>query len=403
LKLIQINTSVNTGSTGRIAEDIGKSAMANNFESYIAYGRVARDTQSNLIRIGNEWDVRRHVLSTRLFDNHGFASIGATREFVQKLELLKPDIIHLHNVHGYYLNVEILFDYLSRTRIPVVWTLHDCWPFTGHCSHFERLNCYKWMTQCYECPNRTGYPESWWIDNSKRNYMKKRRLFTRLTNMHIAVSSQWLVDHLKDSFLREYPVHKIFNGIDLNAFKIMDDTTIRNKYALDNYKLILGVASTWNKRKALDDFIRLSRLIGIDERIVLVGIDRKQSTGLPSNIIPVDRTESIDELAAFYSASSVFVNPTYVDNFPTTNIEALACGTPVITYNTGGSPESIDKDTGIVIEKGDLEGLYAAITHVLKLGKPNFTIPCRKRAEKLFNKEDRYLDYIHLYQDLLNQ
>jgi putative colanic acid biosynthesis glycosyltransferase len=403
MKLLQVNSTVNTGSHGRIAEEIGQAAMQAGHISCIAFGRDSRTSYSETLKIGNLWDVKWHVLKSRLFDLHGFGTAQATRQFIEKIREFSPDIIHLHNIHGYFIHVEVLFNYLKTSGIPVVWTLHDCWAFTGHCAIFERVNCYRWQTQCFKCPNRHAYPESWWIDNSKRNYITKRRIFTGHNNLHLVVPSQWLADHVKNSFLGEYSVNMIHNGINLETFRIRDGTSARNRYGWGDYSIILGVAGTWKKRKALEDFIQLSRIIGHDERIVLVGLNRKQAATLAPGIIPVTHTESMEELSELYSIADVFVNPTYADNFPTTNIEALACGTPVITYNTGGSPETIDEQTGLVVEKGNIDALKNAVNKMLKTGKTHYSPLCRQRAEKLFDKNSRFADYLNLYDRILKQ
>ncbi len=401
-RLLLINTSINTGSTGRIAEEIGRLAANNGFDSYIAYGRVNNHSELKTIRIGCDWDFKMHALQSRLMDNHGFASRYATKKFLQQLKQIKPDIIHLHNIHGYYINVGYLFEFLKDVGIPVVWTLHDCWPLTGHCAYFDSVNCCKWQTECCHCPNIKSYPSSVIIDQSKRNFKKKRQLFTSVQNITFVTPSQWLKEIVKQSFFSSYPVKVIYNGVDINTFKPMSNIDIRYKYSIDSgYKIILGVASTWDKRKGLADFINLNQLTAENEKIVLVGLSKEQILSLPSGIIGINRTENINELAALYSIADVFVNPTWVDNFPTTNIEALACGTPVITYRTGGSPEAISEETGIVVNKGDIIGLYNAISKILQIDKEHYKHSCRQRAEALFNKSNRFQDYVELYRSLL--
>lgn len=401
-RLLLINTSINTGSTGRIAEEIGRLAANNGFDSYIAYGRVNNHSELKTIRIGCDWDFKMHALQSRLMDNHGFASRYATKKFLQQLKQIKPDIIHLHNIHGYYINVGYLFEFLKDVGIPVVWTLHDCWPLTGHCAYFDSVNCCKWQTECCHCPNIKSYPSSVIIDQSKRNFKKKRQLFTSVQNITFVTPSQWLKEIVKQSFFSSYPVEVIYNGVDINTFKPMNNIDIRYKYSIDSgYKIILGVASTWDNRKGLADFISLNQLTAENEKIVLVGLNKEQILSLPSGIIGINRTENINELAALYSVADVFVNPTWVDNFPTTNIEALACGTPMITYRTGGSPEAISEETGIVVNKGDIIGLYNAISKILQIGKEHYKHSCRQRAEALFNKNNRFQDYVELYRSLL--
>ncbi len=402
MKLLQINTIVNSGSTGRITEDIGAVLLANGHESFIAFGRGNRPSKSQLIKIGSEWDVYWHGIQTIVFDRHAFASKAATQKLIGEIERLKPDVIGLHNLHGYYINIEILFTYLKTTPIPVVWTLFDCWAFTGHCTYFDDIDCTKWIEGCSECPKKSKYPTSFFKDNSKSNYLNKKSLYAEFKNLRLVVHSQWLQNLVGKSFLGEVPTQHIFSGIDLDIFKPSPNSSeIIGKYKLESKRIILGVASTWDQRKGLNDFIQMSNYFLSEETIVLIGLNQQQLKSLPPNIVGIERTENVNELAALYSAADVFVNPTWQDNFPTTNLEALACGIPVVTYNTGGSPEAIDEATGFVIEKGNVQGLVAAVRTVLDSGKDHYRNICRQRAEQLFNKNDRYGDYLKLYESLL--
>lgn len=402
-KILQINSVVNFGSTGRIAEDIGQKAMGEGWESYIAFGRNDKPSTSNKLKIGNDWDIKWHGVETRLFDRHGFASRNATYKLIKSIDKINPSIIHLHNLHGYYLNIEVLFDYLSKINIPVIWTLHDCWPMTGHCSHFSFIGCDKWETQCKKCPQKKAYPSSIWIDNSYTNFSTKKKLFTSIDNMQIVTVSHWMAEIVKKSFLNEYPTKTIYNGIDLITFNLKNTEGIKLKYNLDNKFIVLGVTNIWNKTKGLQDFIKLASFLKNDEVIILVGLSRNQIGLLPDNIIGIERTENINQLVALYSSSDVFINPTWEDNFPTTNLEALACGTPVITYNTGGSPEALTSETGYVIEQGNINGIRIAMDFIKEKGKDAYVKPCRQRALKNFNKEDRYAEYVQLYEKLLDK
>ncbi len=402
-KILQINSVVNSGSTGRIAEELGQTAMNSGWKSYIAYGRNDRPSQSELIKIGNDWDIKVHGVQTRLFDRHGLGSRSATKELIEKINEISPDIIQLHNIHGYYINIEILFNYLRKTNIPVVWTFHDCWPMTGHCAHFTFVGCDKWKTQCFSCPQKKGYPGSYFLDRSKQNHKQKKKLFTSVNDMTIVPVSNWLADIVKQSYLKDYPIWVINNGIDVNVFSPQSGDGIRLKYGLADKFILLGVATEWGRRKGLHDFIELSKILKDDEIIVLVGLKEDQIKILPENIIGITRTESTQELAEFYSSADVFVNPTWEDNFPTTNLEAIACGTPVITYETGGSPEAIDELTGIVVEQGNIHKLTEAINQIKEKGKQSYSEACVKRAHRLYRKEDRYREYIELYEELLNK
>jgi glycosyltransferase involved in cell wall biosynthesis len=388
MRVLQINDVVNSGSTGRIAEDIGTTLIDNNHESYITYAKGDRPSKSHKVRVGNKFDIYSHGLKTLLTDKHGLGSKGATKKLIKDIDVIKPDIIGLHNIHGYYLNYKILFEYIKRKEIPVLWTLHDCWPFTGHCAYFERFSCEKWKTQCHECPLTNYYPRSF-VDRSFDNYLDKKAAFQGVTDLKIITPSHWLKKYVKQSFLKDYPVEVIHNGIDLNIFKP------NNKDFIQKEKIVLGVASVWHPRKGLFDFEKLRKILPSSFKIVLIGLTKKQISKLPEGIIGISRTENIEALVKWYNRATVFVNPTYIDNFPTTNIEAIACGTPVITYNTGGSPEAIDKNTGIVVDKGDVDKLAEEIQKIQK--DKQMIANCRLRAESLFDSKQRFLDYLKLY------
>lgn len=401
MKVLQINSSVNTGSTGRIAEEIGQALIRSGHESWIAFGRPVRSSQSATIRIGGAAGQFLHGLQTRIFDTHGFGSKKDTERFVQQAAALKPDIVHLHNLHGYYLHAGVLFNWLQAEKIPVVWTLHDCWPFTGHCTYFDSVQCEKWKTGCHHCPKTKAYPSSYLLDASASNYARKRTLFGGAERLHLVTPSQWLAGHVRQSYLQQHPLTVIYNGVDTDVFHPGAVSDFREKFACGNQKIILGVASIWDKRKGLDDFIQISRLLPTNHRIVLVGLDAQQQKGLPSNITALSRTENLAALAGLYATADVFVNPTWQDNFPTTNIEALASGTPVVTYATGGSPEAADTHTGRVLPKGDAAGILSAVTELTASGKQHITAACRQRALQMFKREDRYADYLQLYEKIL--
>lgn len=391
-RLLQINVTANWGSTGKIAEDIGRLAMEDGWESWIAYGRGNPRSESNLIRIGNDWDMRWHALQTRLFDNHGLASKNVTNDFLNKIKEIKPDLIHLHNIHGYFINYPLLFGFLKEWGGPVVWTLHDCWPITGHCAHFENEKCDRWKEGCHNCIALRRYPSSLLLDQSKNNWITKKNSFSSIIKQLTLVPvSDWLHNILEHSFLNEAMIKTINNGIDLNIFRPSNE---------EKENILLGVASVWTDRKGLDDFKQLRKVIPNNYRIVLVGLTKPQIKSLPEGIEGISRTNNINELVNLYSRAKVFVNPTYEDTFPTTNIEALACGTPLVTYRTGGSPEIIDENTGRVVMKGDIEALAESIQELAEL-KDSISNICRGRAESLYNKNDCFKKYIELYHSVL--
>ena len=331
-KLLQINITANWGSHGKIAEEIGNLAISRGWGSYISYGRWANPSKSKLIHIGSSFDEKCHGLQSRLFDNHGLASVKATKNFIKEIEKIKPDIIHLHNIHGYYLNYPILFDCLKRMQVPVVWTLHDCWPFTGHCAYFDFAKCERWKKGCYSpCPCKSEYPKTILCEATKRNYRLKKEVFNTIANLTLVPVSDWLGSLLKESFLKNYPIKVVKNGIDINVFKPADAIEVRKKYGIGFQPYLIGVASVWEKRKGFDDFLKLAKEISPKIKLVLVGLDKnKLSTAQQNGIIGIPRTENVNELTALYSGAEMFLNLTYEDNYPTTNLEAMACGTPVL-------------------------------------------------------------------------
>ena len=401
MKVLQIVSEVNLGSVGRIAEYIGREVLSAGDESIIAYCRMASESKSRLIKIGNNLDIYRHVFETRILDRHGFASRSATIEFVQKMEEISPDIVHLHHLHGYFINIEILFEYLRSKNIIVVWTFHDCWSFTGHCAYYDFVACSKWMNFCFNCPQKKEYPKTFLVDRTKKNFFLKKELFTSIARLKIVTVSRWLENQVNLSFLRNYEKVTIYNGVDIEIFKHRE-SDFKDLYTIRDKFVILGVASPWVSRKGLKYFIELRKVLSDDFVIVLVGLNKNQITSLPEGILGIRKTDSTVKLAEIYSAADVFINPTLEDNFPTTNIESLACGTPVITFDTGGSPEAIDEKTGIVVPKGDIDSLLNGIYKIQVKGKIHYSAECRMRAERNFDSRLVYKKYIHLYEELRN-
>ena len=403
-KIFQISPDGNFGSVGRIAEEIGILAMRKGWESFIAYGRFPRQSKSKLIRIGSDWDVNMHGIRTRLCDQHGIGSKNATKKLIKQIEEINPDIIHLHHLHGYYINIELLFNYLANKSIPVVWTFHDCWSITGHCAHFDYIKCEKWKTECNKCPQKREYPASLFLDRSRKNFHIKKTLFTAVNNMVVISASNWMKNIVHQSFMQNIPVQTIHNGIDTSIFEPQNnESETRAKYGISKKFVILGVASPWTRKKGLNDFIQLSKLLNDDEIIVLVGLKNSQIRHLTQNIIGLTKTENRQELIDLYSLADIFINPTWEDNFPTTNIESLACGTPIVTYRTGGSIEAVSAETGFIVEKGDIPELINVIRNVKVIGKQSFSIACCKRANEFFKKEDRFKEYLYLYETILSK
>ena len=401
-KLLQINVVANWGSTGRIAEQIGEKAMEHGWESYVAYGKWSNPSKSQLIKIGFGWEHALHYHLTKYTDKHGLFSWWSTRRFIRKVKQIKPDIVHLHNLHGYYINYKVLFKYLRKANIPVVWTMHDCWSMTGHCAHFVGADCQKWQTQCYDCPLLGDYPRAK-VDNSRNNYKIKRDAFTSLgENLHLILVSKWLSEIVDKSFFAGSGVqqHIINNGIDIKTFAPCDSTK-RCECNLEGKKIVVAVASAWSVKKGLDDMYKLSTMLSDEYKVVMIGLSQAHIDAAPSSVIALARTNSVAELAEWYSAADVFVNLTYEDTYPTTNLEAISCGTPVVTYRTGGSPESVTPQTGRVVEQGDLDGVVKAVEELCAEDREAMRKHCREYAVKHFDRDEKYDMYLDLYEELL--
>lgn len=394
MRICHINTCDN-GSTGKIARGI----ISQNCREtdYLFVGKKTT-LLNNVIKIQNKIGNIFHRLISGLFDWDTSGSKYATHKLIKQLKKLKPDIVHLHNLHGYYVNYPMLFNYLKKNKIKTIWTLHDCWSFTGHCAHFIYMCCDKWIEGCYKCPNLSSYPRSLFFDRSKQLYKLKKRLYADMEGLTIVTPSKWLHDLASRSFLRKHNILTINNGIDLNIFKPIENN-FREKYNLNKAFIVLGVAFEWGHRKGLDVFINLADNLDENYQIVLVGTDAEIDRQLPANVISIHKTNNQQELAEIYSAADVFVNPTREDNFPTVNIEALACGIPVITFDTGGSPEIADETCGIVVPCDDVDSLKDNIKYIRNF-KPFSSEQCRKRAEK-FDMSDKFMEYINLYSEKL--
>lgn len=394
MRIIQINLG-NFGSTGGIAMEINRIANLEGMETYMAYPwncNNKRKEQFDLL-IGTEYGRRVSRKLARLTGFNGCFSVFSTIKFLNKLRKIKPDIVHLHNLHNTYINLPLLFWYIKKYNIKTVWTLHDCWAFTGQCPHFTMAKCNRWKNGCFACPQYTKYPEAK-VDRTKIMWKLKKKWFTGVNDMTIVVPSQWLADLVKDSYLKEYPVMVINNGIDLEVFK-PTGSDFKSKYSLGNKYVVLGVAFDWGIRKGLDVFIELAKRLNSEYQIILVGTNSEIDKQLPKNIISIHRTQNQRELAEIYTVADVFVNPTREENYPTVNMEALACGTPVITFNTGGSSEIPDKKTGYVIDVNDIDEMERQIIRICKEVIFNEK-DCLKRAHE-FDKKKKYEEYINLY------
>lgn len=387
-KILFIN-SVCNGSTGKICKDLYDVAEDHGYECCIAYGRGNAPEGYDTIKIGNQLDICMHVLKTRLFDAHGFGSKRATKLFLKRVDEYKPDIIHLHNIHGYYINIKLLFEYLKKhQKIKVVWTLHDCWAFTGHCAYWLSNQCMEWEKQCSNCRYIQEYPSAY-KDSSKKNYYTKKYLFTSLQTINIIAVSQWLKNQVKKSYLSRYSINVITSGIDTNIF-CNRNNNFKHKYKIEDKKIILGVANVWDDRKGLDDFIELSKKIDNNYVIVLVGINKKNQKKLPKNILCINRTDSVKKLVEIYSVSDIFFNPTKEETYGLTNIEAQACGTCVVSYDSGGTKETLINENTYTVK--DVNEFINKIDQ--------FNVNKANVRKEMFDKSVCFKKYIDLYNEI---
>lgn len=390
MKVLQINSFFTVGGPPRIMNGIYDTLKEQGIECKIAAAREKLYVPENSIRIGSEFGVKINALFARIFDNEGLSAKAATKKLIKQIKEYDPDVIHLHNLHGYCINIEILFDYLKRCNKKVVWTLHDCWAFTGHCAHFSFAKCYKWKEQCINCPQKNSYPSSKVFSFAKRNFKKKKKAFTGVKNLTITTPSKWLADLAKESFLGEYPIEVINNGIDTDVFKYAE-SNIREKYGLVGKRIVLGVAQNWAERKGFEDYIEMSKKLSDEYKLVMIGLTPDQIKVIPENILGIERTNNIQELVEWYSAADVFANTTYEETFSNVNIEAQACGTPAITYRTGGSPETVLPEN--VVTQGSVDELVRKIKELCNNDyKSSFVCETDKYDRKVIFKK-----YINLY------
>lgn len=400
LCVFEVN-SVPYGSTGRIMFDIAEKIAKEGGTVYTACSYTKpRGIQFPPYhkQIGGIAGKLIHTELAKRTGKHGMYSTWATKALIRRISKANPDVIHLHNLHGWFLNLPMLFSFLKKYEKPVVWTFHDAWPITGHCTHYLLNKCYRWETQCKNCSIYDSYPMTK-KDDSEFQYNLKKEIFNGLSNAVIVTPSKWLAGEVKRSYLKDYPVQVINNGVNLKAFSNVN-STFRKEYNIGEDKImLLGVAFDWGIRKGLKFFIQLAKELDEKFQIVLVGLSEKEKESVPDNVITIGNVSSQSKLAEIYAAADYFVNLTQEDNFPTVNIESLACGTPVITFPTGGSPEIADEETGwVVADYDDLRKLLDS------LGKKSDELSrkCLERGKK-YAKEDKYSEYLALFERLKNQ
>lgn len=397
MKIMFINGVVDFGSTGRIVRDLSNGLIDAGHDTLIAYGRKNSLDDSNTFSIVSKYSTLYHVLMTRVFGRHGLHSKQPTKRLIKKIQEYKPDVIHLHNIHGYYLNYPILFDFLKNNKdIKIIWTHHDCWSFSGNSAYFDYHGCKVWDNGCVICESKRDYPEVSLFVNQEKNFKRKKSCFSGLSNITHVTPSNWLTDMMKSTFHNYAEIITINNGIDTTVFRPIYNAQKLETYGINpSKKILLGVASDWEPRKGLSIFVELSKTLKEDEQLVLVGIDSKTKLQLPDNIVSVSRTNDVHDLALLYSHAHLFLNPTLEDNFPTTNLESLSCGTPVITFKTGGSGEGITNDCGTLVTDKTVIGLRRAINDFII--QDNTSKLCRELALEKFDKKlsnQRYLDLI---------
>lgn len=403
MKILQVSPEGNYGSIGTIAEEIGKVLIESGHISHIAIGNYNLPSESHIYKIGSEIDRYLHAAETRIFDRHGLGSRTATRNLIKKIQQIAPDLINIHQLHGYYLNYQILFEYLLESNLPTVLSFQDCWAFTGHCAWFDDIGCDKWQTHCQNCPAKNDYPASLFIDDSFDNYTLKKRVFNSLPNAHLVTVSKWMADKISNSFLQSIPLTVIYNGINLNTFSHIKETgefpfpaNLKNKF------IILGVASPWSPRKGLADFIALAKLLKDDEAIVLVGLSRDQIKNLPPNILGFEKIMNQSELAKFYRNADLYFNPSVEESFGLTTVESMACGTPVIVYDATACPELVSEGTGFVVEKHNLVKVRDLISEIKTNSDQIISSEkCIAWVKQNFNASEKYREYVQLYERIL--
>lgn len=396
-KVLQLNATANWGSTGRIAEGIGLAAMSRGWTSYIAYGRYMNPSKSQLIGVGSKFDVYSHYAKNRFLDGEGLGSRKATKNLIKQIDIISPDIIHLHNIHDHWLNYPLLFEYLAKTDVPIVWTFHDCWAFTGGCAYFQNPLCKKWQSKCDKCPLKNRK-----IDKSKRNFGSKKEFFGKcLSRLHIVSVSKWLDDLVAKSFLSEANHSYIYNGIDITVFKPINNNLLNEEYKLGNKKILVGVATAWSERKGLSSFIKLRDYLPEDYVIVLIGVNNEIIRSLPKGILGIPKTQNIDELVRWYSRAEAVLTFSDAETFGMTIAEGMSCGTPSIGYNCTALKELIFEPYGLPANFGDFDQI---ISYILSFDKTKeISNQCRLRAEREFNSAVQFNKYIDLYDNLISR
>lgn len=406
-KIFRFVSCLNEGSIGRTAEQLGQLVQSKGWSSFIAYSRFNLGSTSEVYRVDNKISTLFHAFITRMFDMCGYGSYFHTKLLVKKIKEYNPDLIHLHIFHNYDINIKVLFQFLAKADIPIVWTHHDCWGYTGHCAFYSKISCDKWKTGCDRCPLYKEYPSSWFFDFSSRNYNFKKKVFNLVPkkNMVMVPVSEFVKKDMEQSFLKEYPIKRIYNAIDTDMFKPLDSySEVCEKYGIKKGSTILsGFATSWTERKGLSDYFTLRQRLPDSFVIMLVGVNDDLKNTLPEGIIGIKKTNTVQELVKLYNASKIILNLASEESFGKTTPEGLSCGVPGIVYNCTASPELVDEHTGVVVEKGDIDGVIDAISIILSWDPIQTKANCRKRVMELFDTKNNWNEYINLYESMINK
>ncbi|MCQ2059542.1 MAG: glycosyltransferase [Bacteroidaceae bacterium] len=397
--LLQLNCTSNWGSTGKIAEQIGMKAQDAGWKCYVAFCRNANPSSLNNIKVGNMFWTLEHYAENLFLDNEGLASRLSTKRLLKEIDKIKPDVVHLHNIHDHWLNYKMLFEYLIEKQIPVVWSQHDQWATTGHCYYSNIVGCELWKTECCHCPLSKWYS----LDRSRRNFNLKKNLCAGLKSLTIVPVSEWLADNIRQSHLKNYTIEVIHNGIDINVFK-PQITDVKARLGIGSKKIVLSVATSWSERKGLLDYIALSKILSHEYVIVLIGLNKGLIESLPHNMVGIGLTQNNAELATYYSMADIVMSLSYSETFGLTIVEGMACGSPAIVYNNTAQKYLIDENTGLAVETGDIASVAEAIKMMdtkLIANKEKISTACRKRAEEYFDKDKCFEKYVELYERLI--
>jgi glycosyltransferase involved in cell wall biosynthesis len=399
----KINIESNYGSTGRIVEGIGRLAQSQGIETHVAYSRGANPSRLNTHHIGNKLSQGLHLVRTRVFGDHLKGSGFSTKQLIKLIEKLDPNIVHIHQVHGYYLHVPILFKYLRKSDRKIVWTLHDCWSYTGHCSYYTKIGCQKWLKECHNCPQFSGYPKSYFFDRSKEEFNLKKELFASMQNLHLVAISDWLKEEVSKSILAELPISVIKNGVDLEIFKPIkfNKELEKKKRGITSKNVVIATGTTWNSSKGLEDYKKLGAKLPNNTTLLLVGIPTYLQVGFPNSTICIERTESKEELSLLYNIADVVLSLSYQESFGLTIPEGLACGTPGVAYRNTALKEHISEHTGKLVMTGNIQEASQAIAEVIEVGKSAMSEACISFCHKNYNLKNNYQNYLSLYSQLI--